>query len=80
MVTLQGIVQNGTITIEGGELPPDGTRVQITVIGDKTQEVRGISGKELLESGIVGIWADRDDIGDTATFAEELRRRSEKRG
>jgi len=52
----------------------------VVVVSDGTAaDVRGITGAELLASGIVGMWADREDIGDTAAFAEELRRRSERR-
>jgi len=35
---------------------------------------------DLLKSGLVGIWADRDDIGDSREFARDLRRQSETRG
>ncbi len=80
MVVYQGIVHNGTITIEGSDLPPDGTRVQITVISGEAYEERGITVADLLKADFIGAWADRDDIGDTATFAEELRRHSQRRG
>ena len=29
---------------------------------------------ELLQSGAVGVWADRDDVGDSRAFAGRLRR------
>ncbi len=34
---------------------------------------------DLLESGLVGMWADRDDIGDSREFARNLRRQAENR-
>ena len=41
------------------------------------------TGKELLEAlianGLVGMWKDRTDIGDSAEFARKLRERAEKR-
>ncbi len=38
-----------------------------------------MTGETLLASGLVGIWADRTDIGDTLEFARELRKRAETR-
>lgn len=35
--------------------------------------------KVLKEEGIIGMWKDRDDIGDSAEFARELRERATKR-
>jgi hypothetical protein len=37
------------------------------------------TGADMLKSGIVGMWADRDDIGDTREFARRLRRQAENR-
>ncbi|HBI45736.1 MAG TPA: hypothetical protein DDY78_23220 [Planctomycetales bacterium] len=34
---------------------------------------------DLLQSGLVGLWADRDDIGDSREFARRLRRQAENR-
>ncbi len=84
MVTFTGFVQNGQIHIEGNESLPEGAQVLITIIGaeedhDEVEEVRGMTAEELLNSGLVGMWADRDDIEDSAKFAEELRRRAERR-
>ena len=39
-----------------------------------------LTGKELLNSGLVGIWAKRKDIGDSVTFARELRAQAQSRG
>ncbi len=35
---------------------------------------------DLLESPLVGMWADREDIVDSAEFARELRKRASRRG
>jgi hypothetical protein len=34
---------------------------------------------DLLQSGLVGLWADRGDIGDSREFARRLRREAETR-
>jgi transposase len=35
--------------------------------------------KELKRNGLVGMWKDRDDIGDTLEFAHKLRKRASTR-
>ena len=35
--------------------------------------------KDLLNSGLVGIWAERRDIGDSVTFARKLRTQAQTR-
>lgn len=34
---------------------------------------------DLLDSELVGLWADRDDIGDSVEFARQLREQAETR-
>jgi hypothetical protein len=36
--------------------------------------------RDLLQSGLVGIWADRSDLGDSREFARRLREQAERRG
>jgi hypothetical protein len=45
----------------------------------KPSEPHVYTGADLLQSGLVGLWADRDDIGDTREFARRLRRQAENR-
>jgi hypothetical protein len=40
---------------------------------------RELTARALLQSDLVGLWADRDDIGDSLTFARQLRRQAEHR-
>jgi len=40
---------------------------------------RELTARELLESDLVGLWADRDDIGDSVSFARQLRQKAEHR-
>lgn len=39
----------------------------------------GLTARDLLESGLVGIWADRNDIEDSLAYARRLRREAERR-
>jgi hypothetical protein len=38
-----------------------------------------LTAQDLLQSGLVGLWANRDDIGDSTDFARSLRRKAEHR-
>lgn len=56
-------------------LPPDvplGDAEMVIVVAP-TESIRRSTGRDLLESGIFGMWADRTDIADSAEFASELR-------
>ena len=41
---------------------------------------RQLTARDLLQSGLVGLWADRKDIEDSLTFARRLRKQAEQRG
>ena len=41
---------------------------------------RQMTARDLLQSGLVGLWADRTDINDSVVFARQLRERAEQRG
>ncbi len=78
---MQPIVLKGIITEDGRlelELPPDlpPGPVEVEIRG---QDVRGITGQEILDSEFLGMWADRKDITDSVEFARELRRRAQQR-
>jgi hypothetical protein len=40
---------------------------------------KALSGSELLESGLVGIWADREENADSVDFARQLREEVSRR-
>ena len=40
---------------------------------------RQLTARDLLQSELVGLWADREDIGDSLSFARQLRQRAEQR-
>lgn len=41
--------------------------------------VKPMKASDLLKSGLVGVWAKRQDIGDSLVFARELRSRAQSR-
>jgi hypothetical protein len=40
---------------------------------------RMMTGKDLVDSGLFGIWKDRTDIGDSLEYARKLRKQAETR-
>jgi hypothetical protein len=75
------VVVRGMITPDGKlevELPADLQPGQVEV-EIRQHEVEGVALKDLLESGLVGIWAERTDITDSVEFSRALRRRASRR-
>lgn len=54
------------VTVEAAAPAPPGRR-------------RTLSGSDLLSSGLVGMWAERGDIGDSREFARRLREQAQSR-
>jgi hypothetical protein len=50
-----------------------------TSLKRKAERARELTARELLQSELVGIWADRDDIDGSLTFARQLRWQAEHR-
>jgi hypothetical protein len=40
---------------------------------------RPMTGKDVLESGLIGLWKDRTDIGDPGEYARQLREQAQNR-
>ena len=38
-----------------------------------------MNGKDLIESGLIGLWKDRTDIGDSLEYARQLRQQAQNR-
>jgi hypothetical protein len=82
MVTAyQGTVQNGQIRLDDTPELPEGAQVIVVVVreGQQAGERKALTLGDLLESPLVGMWADREDIKDGAEFARQLRERALKR-
>ena len=51
-----------------------------TPVADRAQVgSRELTARDLLQSELVGLWADRQDIGDSLSFARQLRQQAEHR-
>jgi hypothetical protein len=71
----QGTVQNGQIRVDNNPAIPEGAQVIVVVVteGQQAGEQKALTLGDLLESPLIGMWADREDIVDSAEFARELR-------
>jgi hypothetical protein len=79
-VRTKTIVQpGGVVEVRSPELTP-GASAEVIVLVDAPAPQRVMTAASLLESGLVGLWEDRTDIGDSVAFARQLRRRAERRG
>jgi hypothetical protein len=73
----QLVETDGEITVRG--LPcKRGQQVEMILLLDEEAKAAGElpTAQDLLGSGLVGMWADRTDIGDSSGFARTLRARA----
>jgi hypothetical protein len=77
----QIITQEGEVLITG--LPfRKGETVQIIVFLQPTTPLprTRLTVRHLRRSGLIGMWQDRDDIGDSSAYARQLRAQAQRRG
>jgi hypothetical protein len=61
-------------------LSPNEQLLLATRLIERVRQVnRPMTGKDLLNSGVVGIWANRKDIKDSTEYARELRVQAQTR-
>jgi hypothetical protein len=77
----QVIARDGEILITG--LPyKRGQAVEVIVIvpPEAPQPRARLTVGQLRKSGLIGLWQDRDDIGDSSAYARRLREQAQERG
>jgi hypothetical protein len=76
--TVHGRVEGGRVIVDGSVELPDGSDVLITVwnVPDPTVRVRL---EQLLAEPAVGMWADREDMADSAAWVREQRAKWQQR-
>ena len=76
----KSIEKDGELVLTG--LPwKKGSEVEVTIENETAApHRRQMTAADLLNSGLVGMWADRDDIGDSSEFARQLREKAQRRG
>jgi hypothetical protein len=66
---------------QADRLTPDEQLLLASRLIERVRQVnKPLTGKDLLNSRLVGIWAKRKDIGDSITFARKLRDQAQSRG
>ena len=61
-------------------IPAGPATLAVEIESEETKEIKSyITAKEILDSGIVGIWEDREDISDSTEFVRQLREAEERR-
>ncbi|HOC70346.1 MAG TPA: hypothetical protein PLL36_05220 [Candidatus Hydrogenedentes bacterium] len=76
----QRITVDGEITVKG--LPiKRGQYVEVIVVPheEKTQEKEPLTVHRLKQSGLIGLWKDREDITNSASYARLLREQAQLR-
>lgn len=65
---------------QADRLTPSDQLLLATRLIERVRKVgRPMSGKDLLNSGVVGMWAKRKEIGDSLTYAQKLRTQAQTR-
>jgi len=52
---------------------------RLTTLERQRTQPREMTARDLLQSDLAGMWADREDIGDSLVFARHLRQQAEHR-
>ncbi|RLD05651.1 MAG: hypothetical protein DRI56_09145 [Chloroflexota bacterium] len=76
----QVIAEDGEVVITG--LPyKKGQLVEVILYQTTNIKPRPrLTVRQLRQSGLIGLWKDRDDIQDSAIYARQLREQAQKRG
>jgi hypothetical protein len=82
-IEFQAKIRNGTIRIPSKYRQHLREEARVIVLLDQEDEVeiapKRFTAASLRQSGLVGIWEDRDDISDSLLFARQLREKASHR-
>ena len=91
-IEFQTTIKDGKIEIPKSYHAQLTEQVRVIVLSEKQPEVatavnttlsslekQPLTAETLLNSGLIGLWADREDITDNLEFARQLRREAEQR-
>ena len=73
------IKQGGVINLRSRNLKAGTTAEVIVLVEENGTADNFITAANLLDSGLVGMWADRKDIDDSLEFARSLRTQASQR-
>jgi hypothetical protein len=73
------IEQDGELRVSNLPLKK-GQRIELLVLPEPPQATRPMmTADDIRTSPLIGLWADRTDIGDSTEFARQLRERAQRR-
>lgn len=53
--------------------------LSMRVAPDQMPETTGLTAERLLASGLIGLWQEREGLGDSVEYARQLRERAQQR-
>jgi hypothetical protein len=73
---------NRVYTAESSAMDPAWVHIQLASMGEQQREAARshLTVCQLRQSGLIGMWKDRDDIRDSAAYARRLREQAQRRG
>ena len=74
------IEKDGELTVT--DLPyKQGQQVEVIVLTETPEALRSsrLTARRLLSGGLIGLWQDRQDIGESGTYARHLRDAAQRR-
>ncbi len=58
----------------------EGQQVELLLLFDpQSEHKKRLTARQLLNSGLIGLWKDRTDITDSAEYARQLREQAQRR-
>ena len=76
----QIVIKSGELTITN--LPVEkGQQVEVLLLFPSSEMPKRsrLTARQLLNSGLIGLWKDRTDINDSAVYARQLREQAQRR-
>ena len=73
------VKEGGVISVRAPRLK-SGTKAEVIVLVEGGAQARTLTAGDLRASDLLGMWADRKDLGDSLKFARMQRKRAERRG
>ena len=75
----QVVAKDGEVLVRG--IPyKKGQVVEIIVLPQPLKTTPRLTVRQLRQSGLIGLWKDRDDIRDSVAYARRLREQAQRRG
>lgn len=75
-ITQDGEIHIADLPVRRGQT----VELSVRVVQDQDADATMLTAQQLLVSGLIGLWSDREDIGDSVEYARQLRTQAQQRG